>query len=58
MLGSAWRCAPLGERAESGVGPDDGALEFLGDDRGMSGRGDVGEVDTHTDAGPGGAGTS
>ena len=41
----------LGECAEAGVGPDDGALEFLGDDRGVSGCRDVGEVVTHTDAG-------
>ena len=51
MLGSACRLRGLGERAESGVGPDDGALEFLGHDRGMSGRRDLGEVVAHTDAG-------
>ena len=39
----------LGEDGQAGVRPDDGALELLGDDRGVSGRGDLGEVDFHTD---------
>ncbi len=41
----------LGEHGEAGVGPDDGALEFLRDDRRVAGRRDLGEVDAHTDAG-------
>ncbi len=41
----------LGEHGEAGIGPDDRALKLLRDDRRMRRRRDLGEVDTHTDAG-------
>ena len=47
MFGSASRRASCGEYGQSGVRADDRALALLGDDRGVAGRGEVGEVDSH-----------
>ena len=45
MLGSAYAACLLGEHRQPGVGADDGALALLGDDRGVPGRRELGEVD-------------
>ena len=55
-----WECLParfVCEDGKTGVRSDDGTLAFLSDDRGVRGRGEFSEVDSHTDAGDAGGGT-